>query len=239
MFSTAHLTLDERNDAENLFWSICRKILHMAKQQEEIPKDLLVLETMLAPTYLCNFSVFQSIPDSWAIKQLFPVMPIHRLHEPPTCRAVLGDMTCDSDGRINRFIEGDGTSETLMLHALAEEPYYLAGFLVGAYQEILGDLHNLFGDTHAVHVDLDESGEIVLETVIEGDSIGDVLEYVSYKRADLLASIEQQVAAAVGQQRLSTQEGKRFLEQYRQTLEDYTYLGTGEADTTGQRPLTS
>ena len=239
MFSTAHLTLCERNDAENLFWTICRKILHMAKQQEEIPRDLLVLETMLAPTYLCNFSVFQSIPDSWAIKQLFPVMPIHRLHEPPDCRAMLGDMTCDSDGRINRFIEGDGTSETLMLHTLEEDPYYLAGFLVGAYQEILGDLHNLFGDTHAVHVDLDDAGELVLETVIEGDTIGAVLEYVCFKRADLLASIEQLVAGSVDQQRLSPGEGQRFLEQYRQALEDYTYLENGALVRTGQRPITS
>lgn len=224
MFSTGHLTLRQRNCAENLFWSICRKIQQMAGQLEEIPKDLLVLESLLAPTYLCNFSLFQSIPDSWAIKQLFPVMPIHRLHEPPTCSVVLGDMTCDSDGRIDSFIDRNGTGNTLTLHPLGQEPYYLAGLLVGAYQEILGDLHNLFGDTHAVHIELDADGEVVLETVIQGDTVTDVLRYVCFDQQDLLARVKQITEEAVLQGRFSRSQAKRFLEHYAQGLAGYTYL---------------
>ncbi|HIA63685.1 MAG TPA: biosynthetic arginine decarboxylase [Planctomycetaceae bacterium] len=229
MFSTGHITLVQRSRAENLFWSICRKIQQLALQLEEIPKDLRLLEAMLAPTYLCNFSLFQSIPDSWAIKQLFPVMPIHRLHQPPTCPAVLGDMTCDSDGRIDRFISGGASAATLMLHPLGNEPYYLAGLLVGAYQEILGDLHNLFGDTHAVHVDINEVGEVVLETVIPGDTVSEVLEYVCFDRENLLARLEKSVDSAVRQGRLNQAEAKRFLEYYDQGLDGYTYLESPRA----------
>ena len=224
MFSTGHLTLRQRNSAENLFWSICRKIQQMAGQLEEIPKDLLLLESLLAPTYLCNFSLFQSIPDSWAIKQLFPVMPIHRLDEAPTCAAVLGDMTCDSDGRIDAFIDGDETGNTLMLHPLGKEPYYLAGLLVGAYQEILGDLHNLFGDTHAVHVELDADGEVVLETVIRGDTVTDVLEYVCFDQEDLLTRVKQVAEEAVLQGHFSQPQAEQFLEHYARVLVGYTYL---------------
>lgn len=233
MFSTGHMTLAQRNCAENLFWSICRKIQKLARLLEEIPKDLLLLDAMLAPTYLCNFSLFQSIPDSWAIKQLFPVMPIHRLHEPPTCPAVLGDMTCDSDGRIDRFIDGGTAGNTLMLHPLEGKPYYLAGLLVGAYQEILGDLHNLFGDTHAVHVDLDESGEVVLGTMIQGDTVSEVLEYVCFDRESLLVPLKRVVDTAQQQGQLTEGEAERFLQHYEQALDGYTYL---ENDRAGDPP---
>ena len=229
MFSTGHLTLRQRNCAENLFWLICRKIQQMAAQLEEIPKDLLLLESLLAPTYLCNFSLFQSIPDSWAIKQLFPIMPIHRLDEAPTCAAVLGDMTCDSDGRVDTFIDRDGSGNTLMLHPLETEPYYLAGLLVGAYQEILGDLHNLFGDTHAVHVGLDAEGEVILETVIQGDTVQDVLGYVCFEPEDLLAEVRRVADQAVLKGRFSRSEADCFIEYYRQGLADYTYLESSDS----------
>jgi len=233
MFSTGHLTLRQRNCAENLFWSICRKIQAMAAQLEEIPRDLLPLESLLAPTYLCNFSLFQSIPDSWAIKQLFPIMPIHRLEEPPSCAAVLGDMTCDSDGRVDAFIDGAGSGKTLMLHPLNEKPYYLAGLLVGAYQEILGDLHNLFGDTHAVHVDLDPDGEVTLATVIRGDTVKDVLGYVCFDQDALLSQVQQVTEQAVLNGRFSESEAECFLEYYAQSLADYTYLEGSDSSEEG------
>ena len=138
---------------------------------DDVPEDLQGLDDTMADTYFCNFSLFQSCPDSWAIKQLFPVMPIHRLNTPPTHHAVLGDITCDSDGKIDQFIDRRDVKRTLPLHTVNGEPYYLGVFLVGAYQEILGDLHNLFGDTHAVHVSLDERGSVVLDAVIKGDTV--------------------------------------------------------------------
>lgn len=236
MFSTGHLTLRQRNCAENLFWLICRKIQQMTAQLEEIPKDLLLLESLLAPTYLCNFSLFQSIPDSWAIKQLFPIMPIHRLDEAPTCAAVLGDMTCDSDGRVDTFIDRDGSGNTLMLHPLGTEPYYLAGFLVGAYQEILGDLHNLFGDTHAVHVGLDAEGEVILETVIRGDTVQDVLGYVCFEQEDLLNEVQRVADQAVLNGRFSRSEADCFIEYYRQGLVDYTYLKSSDSSRDKSEP---
>jgi arginine decarboxylase len=161
LFASGYLPLDQRSSVENLYWAICRKIAKMAKQLEFMPEELEGLEATLSDTYFCNFSLFQSMPDSWAIKQLFPVMPIHRLNERPTHNAVLGDVTCDSDGKIDQFIDRRDVKRTLPLHAWQNEPYYLGAFLIGAYQEILGDLHNLFGDTNAVHVSTDERGEVV------------------------------------------------------------------------------
>ena len=158
LFNTGYLPLDQRSMAENLFWAICTKLQRIVQTMAEVPEDLQNLDEQLSDTYFCNFSLFQSIPDSWAIKQLFPVMPIHRLGEKPTKHAVLGDITCDSDGKLDRFVDRRDVKKTLPLHTVNGEPYYLGVFLVGAYQEILGDLHNLFGDTHAVHVSLDENG---------------------------------------------------------------------------------
>src|SRR6187431_1308983 len=163
LFSGGYLTLEQRSMAENLFWAIATKLQRIAQSMPEVPEDLQNLDEQLSDTYFCNFSLFQSIPDSWAIKQLFPVMPIHRLGEKPTKHAVLGDITCDSDGKLDRFVDRRDVKKTLPLHAVNGEPYYLGVFLVGAYQEILGDLHNLFGDTHAVHVSLDAQGNVVLD----------------------------------------------------------------------------
>src|SRR3989454_2904667 len=162
---------------------------------------------MLADTYFCNFSLFQSMPDSWAIKQLFPIMPIHRLDERPTQYAVLGDITCDSDGKVDQFIDRRDVKRTLPLHPFTgAQEYYLGAFLLGAYQEILGDLHNLFGDTNAVHVSLDEDGEINLDAVIKGDTVREVLQYVQYSADELTARMRKDVERAVRQNKISLNE---------------------------------
>ena len=178
MFNVGTLTMEHRALIERLFWAVCTKILKMVRELDYAPEELHGLETLLSDTYFCNFSVFQSMPDSWAIKQLFPLMPIHRLNEVPTRRAVLGDITCDSDGKIDQFIDLRDVRNTLQLHPFTGEPYYLGAFLLGAYQEILGDLHNLFGDTNAVHVRLDDDGEVEIDEVIKGDTVREVLAYV-------------------------------------------------------------
>src|SRR5262249_47935570 len=187
LFNLGYLSVELRALAEQLFWAVCGKLLKIVRRLDYVPEDLQGLEAMLSDTYFCNFSIFQSMPDSWAVKQLFPIMPIHRLNEPPTRRAVLGDITSDSDGKIDQFIDLPDVRNTLELHSYNGEPYYLAAFLLGAYQEILGDLHNLFGDTNAVHVSLDEDGEINLDAVIKGDTVREVLHYVQYSADELLA----------------------------------------------------
>jgi arginine decarboxylase len=179
---------------------------------------------MLSDTYFCNFSIFQSMPDSWAINQLFPIMPIHRLNEAPTRRAVLGDITCDSDGKIDQFIDLRDVRNTLELHPFNGQPYYLGGFLLGAYQEILGDLHNLFGDTNAVHISLDDSGAVNLDTVIKGDTVREVLHYVQYSADEMLAMMRKDVERAVRGGMVSLEESRQFLRFYETGLEGYTYL---------------
>src|SRR5271154_6752056 len=164
LFSLGYLPLAQRSQAETLYWAICRRVHRSAKELDYFPEELEGLDGMLSDTYFCNFSLFQSMPDSWAVKQLFPVMPIHRLNEIPMRRGVLGDISCDSDGKVDQFIDRRDVKKTLPLHAFNGQPYYLGAFLIGAYQEILGDLHNLLGDTNAVHVMLNEQGEVVLET---------------------------------------------------------------------------
>jgi arginine decarboxylase len=179
---------------------------------------------MLADTYFCNFSLFQSMPDSWAIKQLFPVMPIHRLDKPPTNHAVLGDITCDSDGKIDQFIDRRDVKRTLPLHTLNGDPYYLAVFLIGAYQEILGDMHNLFGDTHAVHVTLDGDGGVVLDAVIKGDTVREVLQYVDFDTNALVNKLRADVESAVRDSRMTFEESGLLLKFYEEGLGGYTYL---------------
>ena len=191
---------------------------------DDVPEDLQGLDDTMADTYFCNFSLFQSCPDSWAIKQLFPVMPIHRLNTPPTHHAVLGDITCDSDGKIDQFIDRRDVKRTLALHTVNGEPYYLGVFLVGAYQEILGDLHNLFGDTHAVHVSLDEHGSVVLDAVIKGDTVKEVLDYVEFDADTLVRKLRTDVELAVREGRISYAESGRLLEFYEEGLHGYTYL---------------
>ena len=224
LFAGGYLPLVQRSMAENLYWAICHKIQRLARQLEFLPEELEGLDAMLSDTYFCNFSLFQSMPDSWAIKQLFPVMPIHRLNERPTRHAVLGDITCDSDGKIEQFIDRRDVKKTLPLHTFNGEPYYLGAFLLGAYQEILGDMHNLFGDTNAVHVIMDDQGEVVLETVIKGDTVREVLDYVEFNVETLMRQFRTSVELAVRESRIGYEEAGRFLRFYEDGLQGYTYL---------------
>ncbi len=224
LFSLGYLSLEQRSLAENFFWAICRKTLKLAGEMDFFPEELEGLDPMLSDTYFCNFSLFQSMPDSWAVKQLFPIMPIHRLNEPPTRNAVLGDISCDSDGKIDQFIDRHDVKKTLPLHPFNNGSYLLGAFLLGAYQEILGDLHNLFGDTNAVHVSLDEHGEVILETVVQGDTVREVLNYVEYNAKTLLDRFRKDVETAVREQRIGYEESGRLLKSYEEGLNGYTYL---------------
>jgi len=225
LFNLGHLSIELRALAERLFWAFGRKLQRLLKDLDHVPEELQNLDTMLSDTYFCNFSVFQSMPDSWAIDQLFPVMPIHRLNEAPTRRAVIGDITCDSDGKIDQFIDLRDVRSTLELHPVTEgQPYYLGTFLLGAYQEILGDLHNLFGDTNAVHVTLEPDGSPNVDTVIKGDTVTEVLHYVQYSAEILMNRIRKDVERAMRNGRLSVQESREFLGFYEHGLAGYTYL---------------
>ncbi len=229
LFSTGYLPIEQRVLAENLFFAICHKIRKVTESMDYVPDDLQGLDRMLSDLFFCNFSLFQSMPDSWAIKQLFPVMPIHRLKEQPNRHAVLCDITCDSDGKIDTFIDRRDVKKTLMLHEYQNEPYYLGAFLIGAYQEILGDLHNLFGDTNTVHIDF-RDGEVVLETIIKGETIYEVLDYVQYKGKDLMDRVQVHVENAVRQGRIDNQQAGHFVRTYEESLMGYTYL-EGDRDT--------
>jgi arginine decarboxylase len=224
LFNLGYLSIELRALNERLFWALCGKMLKMVREMDFIPEELQGLESLLSDTYFCNFSIFQSMPDSWAIKQLFPIMPIHRLNEPPTRRAVLGDITCDSDGKIDQFIDLRDVRNTLELHPYDGKPYYLGAFLLGAYQEILGDLHNLFGDTNAVHVSLEENGEINLDAVIKGDTVREVLHYVQYSADELASKMRKDVERAVRAGKLSVDEARQLQMFYESGLEGYTYL---------------
>ncbi len=224
LFASGYLPLEQRSMAENLYWAICAKLQKLVQAMDEVPEELQSLDDSLSDTYFCNFSLFQSIPDSWAIKQLFPIMPIHRLNERPTRHAVLGDITCDSDGKIDQFIDRRDVKRTLPLHTFNGSPYYLGVFLVGAYQEILGDLHNLLGDTHAVHVSLDANDAVVLDAVIKGDTVREVLDYVEFDADLLITKLRTDVEAAVRGNRLDYQEAGRMLRFYEDGLGGYTYL---------------
>ena len=224
LFSLGYLPLVQRSLAENYFWVICHRIQLLAKQLEYFPEELEGLESLLSDTYFCNFSLFQSMPDSWAVKQLFPIMPIHRLEEAPSRHAVLGDISCDSDGKVDQFIDRRDVKKTLPLHPWNGNPYYLGAFLVGAYQEILGDLHNLFGDTNAVHVSLNDAGEVVLDAVIPGDSVHEVLHYVQFNSKHLQELLRKDVEIALREGRIGYEESGRLLKFYEDGLYGYTYL---------------
>jgi len=224
LFSLGYLPLDQRCLAENFYWAICRRVQRLADELDYFPEELEGLDAMLSDTYFCNFSLFQSMPDSWAIKQLFPIMPVHRLQEQPTRHAVLGDITCDSDGKVDQFIDRRDVKRTLRLHPFTGCDYYLGAFLVGAYQEILGDLHNLFGDTNAVHVRLSPTGEVMLEQVIKGDTVREVLNYVQFSTDSLVSQLRRDVEAAVRDGRLGYEESGRLLRFYEEGLDGYTYL---------------
>ncbi len=224
LFTAGYLPLEQRVMAENLYFALCHKIRKLIKELDYVPEDLQSLDRMLADTYFCNFSLFQSMPDSWAINQLFPIMPIHRLAERPTRHAVLSDITCDSDGKVDAFIDRRDVKRTLQLHPYAGSHYYLGAFLIGAYQEILGDLHNLFGDTNAVHVDLDDQGDVVLESIVNGDTVSEVLHYVQFNRSDLVDRLQGSIEVAVKGGRISNQQAGRFIKFYEDGLNGYTYL---------------
>lgn len=224
LFGFGYLTMTERAKAEQLYWACCQKIHALANQQEDKPKDLEELDEILASIYYINLSIFQSAPDSWAIEQLFPILPIHRLNEEPTKRATLADLTCDSDGRLDRFIDRLKVKSALELHPFAsEKPYYLGMFLAGAYQEIMGNLHNLFGDTNTVHIKLTPNG-YEIEHVVKGDTMTEVLGYVQYDSEDLLESIRRQSERALKEGKISISESQLLLKNYERSLRSYTYL---------------
>jgi arginine decarboxylase len=224
LFKYGYLSLRERAQAERLFWHCCEKLHHTLRRVKFVPEELYHLERTLSAIYYCNFSLFQSAPDVWAIDQLFPIMPIHRLSEEPTVMATLADLTCDSDGMIDHFIDVEDEKSTLEVHSFKdEEPYYLGMFLNGAYQEILGDLHNLFGDTNAVHVRLTEDG-YQIRHVVKGDSIAEVLRYVQYTPEDMVEAVRRQAERAVSAGRLTNEQMRTLMHHYEESLRSYTYL---------------
>jgi len=223
-FSLGLIDLKTRAQIERLFWSLAREIYNMSGSSKHAPDELKQLSKLLSDKYFCNFSLFQSLPDSWAIDQIFPIVPLQRLDEKPTRSATLQDITCDSDGKIDNFISVKNTHHYLPVHALkTREPYYIGVFLVGAYQEILGDLHNLFGDTNAVHVTVDGSGYSI-DKIIDGETVAEVLEYVQYNSKKLVRTVETWVTASVKAGSITALEGKEFLSNYRSGLYGYTYL---------------
>ncbi len=247
LFSLGYMSLPMRAAAEQLFYAIGHKVIERASKKDELPEELDDLPELLSDQYFCNFSLFQSMPDSWAIDQLFPICPIHRLNEEPTRRGILADITCDSDGKIDHFVDKRIDKKTLELHELREappegaganalgpkvyQPYYLGVFLLGAYQEILGDLHNLLGDSHAVHISLAPAGDgeggaggWEIDEVVEGDTVEEVLAYVQYDIADMKKAMRQDIEAACRQGRLTLPEGKSLMKYYDDGLEGYTYL---------------
>ncbi|GAB4301653.1 MAG: biosynthetic arginine decarboxylase [Oscillatoriaceae cyanobacterium] len=224
LFNFGYLSLRERAKAEQLFWACCSKILTITREQKYVPDDLEDLEKIMASIYYINLSVFKSAPDSWAIDQLFPIMPIHRLEEEPTHRATLADLTCDSDGKIDQFIDLLDVKSLLELHPLKPgEPYYLGMFLTGAYQEIMGNLHNLFGDTNAIHINMTPNG-YEIEHVVKGDTMTEVLGYVQYDSEDMVESIRQQTEQALKEGRITIAESQLLLQNYERSLGRYTYL---------------
>jgi arginine decarboxylase len=234
LFSLGYLTLTQRARAEQLYWACCQKILGISRTQDYVPDDLEDLEKSMASIYYVNLSVFQSVPDSWAIDQLFPIMPIHRLDEEPTCRGTLADLTCDSDGKIDQFIDLRDVKSVMELHPLREEtqkianspvkePYYLGLFLAGAYQEVMGNLHNLFGDTNAVHIQLTPRG-YEIEQVVKGDTVKEVLGYVQYDVEDMVESIRRRTEKALQENHITLKEAQRLLQNYERSLGSYTYL---------------
>ena len=223
MFSHGVLTLAQRARAEQIYFAICWKVRELLQPASRTHREILdELNEKLADKYFCNFSLFQSMPDAWAIDQIFPVAPLNRLNEPPTRRAVLQDITCDSDGRLDLYVDGEGIDSTLPLHPLREnEPYLLGIFLVGAYQEILGDMHNLFGDTDSIHVELKPDGGYQLSQPQQGDTVDSVLRYVHFNADDLLASYRAKIERATS---ISAKNRDTYLAELSEGLKGYTYL---------------
>jgi arginine decarboxylase len=226
LFNLGYLDLENRAAAESLFWQICEQIAREGKKAGYEPEELHDLSAMLADQYVCNFSVFQSLPDHWALKQLFPIAPLHRLKEKPTVNAILVDITCDSDGKISSFIDLQDVKEYITLHPLNNKPYYLGIFLTGAYQDIMGDLHNLFGRVDEVHVFLedDEPNGFYIEESINGSRIADVIEGVQYQKEELGRRMKSMIDAATRKDQMKPREGVRLLEMYESQIRNKTYL---------------
>ena len=224
LFSHGIVDLKTRAQIERMYWSVTREICQIASGLKHAPDEFRNLDKLLADKYFCNFSLFQSLPDSWAIDQIFPIMPIQRLDERPDRTATLQDITCDSDGKIANFVSTRNVSHDLPVHTIkSKESYYIGVFLVGAYQEILGDMHNLFGDTNAVHVSVNDKG-YTIDQVIDGETVAEVLDYVQYNPKKLVRTLETWVTKSVKEGRISVEEGKEFLSNYRSGLYGYTYL---------------
>jgi arginine decarboxylase len=232
LFNLGYFSLAQRARAEEFYWACCRKIMNIIRHQDYVPDDLEDLEKIMASIYYVNLSIFQSVPDAWAIDQLFPIMPIHRLDEEPTARAILADLTCDSDGKIDQFIDLRDVKDVLELHTLefpqednhqSPKPYYLGMFLVGAYQEIMGNLHNLFGDTNVVHIKMTPKG-YQIDSVVKGDTITEVLSYVQYKGEDLVETMRRRTEVALQEKKITLEEAQRLLQNYERGLNSYTYL---------------
>ena len=224
LFGLCLLDLRTRAQIEQLFWSVAREVNEIASDMKHAPEELRKISKLLPDKYFCNFSLFQSLPDSWSIDQLFPIMPISRLDERPDRTATIQDITCDSDGKINNFISSHGANSHLAVHALNnKEPYYIGVFLVGAYQEILGDMHNLFGDTNAVHVSVYKD-RYEIDQVIDGETVAEVLDYVQFSPKKLVRSVETWVTSSMKAGIITPEEGREFLSNYRSGLYGYTYL---------------
>ncbi len=225
LFDAGDLRLDELAEIERVFWQVSSKLQRVVSTLRYVPPEFATLDDLLADTYYANFSVFQSAPDSWAIDQVFPCLPIQRLHERPDRRAVIADLTCDSDGKLSKFIDRRTVKNTLEVHTLRRgEKYRMALALVGAYQEILGDMHNLFGTTNAVHVSTDSKRRVVFDRVIDGETVQAVAGYVQYDRGTLIDLVRQSVERAINQEDMTRSEGRELLARYRDGLDGYTYL---------------
>jgi len=234
-FNLGYLDLEGRAAAEQLFFACCKRIQKLLERVPRVPEELEGLERALADVYYCNFSVFQSMPDSWAVGQLFPIVPLQRLHKRPTRKAVLVDLTCDSDGKVDQFVDLHDVRNVIDLHEPDGSPYYLGVFLIGAYQEILGDLHNLFGDTNAIHIAVD--GDCYrIDHVVAGDTVAQVLDYVEFDRRDLLRGVRRACEAAVRSGRMSPEETRILLRRYEEGLNAYTYLVSDDANGAAPSP---
>ena len=225
LFNFGYLSLSDRSLAEELYWACCDRIVRLIEHGNNVPDELTHLPQIMAAIYYVNLSIFRSVPDTWAIDQLFPIMPIHRLDEQPTQKGVLADITCDSDGKVSRFIDRQKTKEVLELHSVdnASLPYYLGMFLVGAYQEIMGNLHNLFGNTNVVQIKTTPTG-YQIESVVRGDTVEEVLSCVQYDSKNLLEMMRRRTESALQDRNITPEEAEKLLQNYTDTLESYTYL---------------
>ena len=228
-FQHGQASLRERALGEQIFWSIMNSISHQAADKKYVPDEIHGLEDALSDVYYANFSVFQSLPDAWAIDQLFPIMPLHRLNEMPTKKAILSDITCDCDGKIDKFIDLHDVKHSLPVHEIKEgEDYLMGAFLVGAYQETLGDLHNLMGDTNVVSIRISDSGDVVFTKEIDGDTVSDVLSYVEYDIKEMQERFRNLAERAVTEGKIQPSDRKRIMEAYRQGMQGYTYFEQGD-----------